>query len=169
MPRGLGKVGEFGHRGNSCCLVRFPEEEAPLQEEAGGREEAPRVVDLQQLVPLGGVYHIDALQLPPQVQDVGDWSMVEVRGERDQPCRPGPPWGAAPEGCRCCHRHWTRLLSSKLMRQGLQIISFSYVKGKSTVLPEITAGSAPGFSGWLRTVVTVFWFPLALTYPQIAR
>ncbi|KAM7056671.1 dynein axonemal intermediate chain 7-like isoform 4-T4 [Acridotheres tristis] len=53
-------------------------EEAPLQEEAGGREEAPRVVDVQQLVPLGGVYHIAALQLPPQARDVGDWSMVEL-------------------------------------------------------------------------------------------
>ncbi|KAI1238837.1 Protein CASC1, partial [Lamprotornis superbus] len=49
-----------------------------LDEEPGGREEAPRVVDLQQLVPVGGVYHIDALQLPPQAQDVGDWSMVEL-------------------------------------------------------------------------------------------
>ncbi|NXH51317.1 CASC1 protein, partial [Rhabdornis inornatus] len=49
-----------------------------LYEEPGGREEAPRVVDLQQLVPVGGVYHIDALQLPPQAQDVGDWSMVEL-------------------------------------------------------------------------------------------
>lgn len=45
---------------------------------------------MQQLVPLGGVYHIDALQLPPQAQDVGDWSVVEVREERDQPCCPGP-------------------------------------------------------------------------------
>ncbi|NWY43271.1 CASC1 protein, partial [Sylvia atricapilla] len=52
--------------------------DALLREEAGGREEAPRVADLQQLLPLGGVYHIDALQLPPQVQDVGDWSMVEL-------------------------------------------------------------------------------------------
>ncbi|NWR48262.1 CASC1 protein, partial [Regulus satrapa] len=49
-----------------------------LCEEPGGREEAPKVVDLQQLVPMGGVYHIDALQLPPQAQDVGDWSMVEL-------------------------------------------------------------------------------------------
>ncbi|NXD42213.1 CASC1 protein, partial [Copsychus sechellarum] len=53
-------------------------EEALLQEEAGGREEAPRTVDLKQLVPVGGVYHMDALQLPPQPQDVGDWSMVEL-------------------------------------------------------------------------------------------
>ncbi|XP_056338414.1 dynein axonemal intermediate chain 7 isoform X2 [Oenanthe melanoleuca] len=41
-------------------------------------QEAPRAVDPQQLVPLGGVYHIDALQLPPQPQDVGDWSMVQL-------------------------------------------------------------------------------------------
>ncbi|XP_066406040.1 dynein axonemal intermediate chain 7-like isoform X1 [Molothrus aeneus] len=54
------------------------EEEAPLQEEPGGREEAPQVVDLEQLVPVGGVFHISALQLPPQAQDVGDWTMVEL-------------------------------------------------------------------------------------------
>ncbi|NWW23625.1 CASC1 protein, partial [Falcunculus frontatus] len=49
-----------------------------LYEEPRGREEAPKVVDVQQLVPVGGVYHIDALQLPPQPQDVSDWSMVEL-------------------------------------------------------------------------------------------
>ncbi|NWS27931.1 CASC1 protein, partial [Polioptila caerulea] len=57
---------------------RKVEEGALLQEEPGGRGEAPKAVDLQQLVPVGGVYHIDALQLPPQAQDVGDWSMVEL-------------------------------------------------------------------------------------------
>ncbi|NXT81291.1 CASC1 protein, partial [Zapornia atra] len=36
------------------------------------------VVDLQRFVPVGGVYHIDALQLPPQVRQVKDWSMVEL-------------------------------------------------------------------------------------------
>ncbi|XP_053834281.1 LOW QUALITY PROTEIN: dynein axonemal intermediate chain 7-like, partial [Vidua macroura] len=60
------------------CLVNFPEEEALLQEEPRGREEAPKAVELQQLLPLGGVYHISALQLPPQAQDIGDWSMVEL-------------------------------------------------------------------------------------------
>uniref|UniRef100_A0A8C3NTK7 Dynein axonemal intermediate chain 7 n=1 Tax=Cyanoderma ruficeps TaxID=181631 RepID=A0A8C3NTK7_9PASS len=64
---------------NSDILDVPPQEEdAALPEEAGGREEAPGVVDLQRLVPLGGVYRIDVLQLPPQVQDVGDWSMVEL-------------------------------------------------------------------------------------------
>ncbi|XP_005531929.2 PREDICTED: protein CASC1 [Pseudopodoces humilis] len=58
--------------------VTSQEADALLQEEAGGREEAPRAVDLQQLLPLGGVYHIHALQLPPQARDVGDWSMVEL-------------------------------------------------------------------------------------------
>ncbi|NXE64362.1 CASC1 protein, partial [Calcarius ornatus] len=67
---------------------------ALLREEPGGRKEAPQVVDLEQLVPLGGVFHISLLQLPPQAQDVGDWTMVEVREDRDQPwCPPG----AAPE------------------------------------------------------------------------
>ncbi|XP_014734467.1 PREDICTED: protein CASC1-like [Sturnus vulgaris] len=74
----LGNAAEWERRVNSCCLLNFAGEEAPLQEEPGGREEAPRVVDVQQLVPVGGVYHIAALQLPPQAQDVGDWSMVEL-------------------------------------------------------------------------------------------
>ncbi|NXK66527.1 CASC1 protein, partial [Sylvietta virens] len=49
-----------------------------LYEEPGGRAEAPKVADPQQLVPVGGVYHIDALRLPPQPQDAGDWSLVEL-------------------------------------------------------------------------------------------
>ncbi|XP_068048070.1 dynein axonemal intermediate chain 7-like [Anomalospiza imberbis] len=69
---------QFRAPGSRCCLVNFAEEEALLQEEPGGREEAPKAVDVQQLVPVGGVYHISALQLPPQAQDVGDWSMVEL-------------------------------------------------------------------------------------------
>ncbi|NXK25035.1 CASC1 protein, partial [Arenaria interpres] len=36
------------------------------------------VVDLQQFVPVGGVYHINALQLPPQVKKIKDWNMVEL-------------------------------------------------------------------------------------------
>ncbi|XP_030920117.1 protein CASC1-like [Geospiza fortis] len=73
-----GSGGGFEHPLNSCCLLHFPEEEAVLQEEPGGREEALQVVDLEQLVPVGGVFHISALQLPPQAQDVGDWTMVEL-------------------------------------------------------------------------------------------
>ncbi|KAL2309838.1 hypothetical protein Nmel_006068 [Mimus melanotis] len=89
------KEAEVETEKNSDILdVTSQGEEALLQEEPGGREEAPRAVDLQQLVPVGGVYHIDVLQLPPQAQDVGDWSMVEVREDRDQPWH---PWGAAPE------------------------------------------------------------------------
>ncbi|XP_074395260.1 dynein axonemal intermediate chain 7 isoform X7 [Zonotrichia albicollis] len=67
------------------------EEEAPLQEEAGGGEEAPRVVDLEQLVPVGGVFHISVLRLPPQAQDVGDWIMVELLdvGLEEYPYSPG--------------------------------------------------------------------------------
>ncbi|XP_074907573.1 dynein axonemal intermediate chain 7 isoform X13 [Buteo buteo] len=51
------------------------------QEEMNEKEEAitdENIVDLQQFVPVGGVYHIDALQLPPQVKQINDWSMVEV-------------------------------------------------------------------------------------------
>ncbi|XP_054243070.1 dynein axonemal intermediate chain 7 [Indicator indicator] len=36
------------------------------------------IVDLQQFFPVGGVYHIDALQLPPQVKEVKGWTMVKV-------------------------------------------------------------------------------------------
>lgn len=102
----MGNAGEFEHR-VTPALVDFSEDAVP-QEEPRGREEAPRVVDLQQLVPLGGVFHIDALQLPPQVLDVGDWSIVEVREEREQPWGPGT-LRAAPEVWHCCHMPWTRL------------------------------------------------------------
>uniref|UniRef100_A0A8C4UEC8 Dynein axonemal intermediate chain 7 n=1 Tax=Falco tinnunculus TaxID=100819 RepID=A0A8C4UEC8_FALTI len=52
-----------------------------MQEEANEKEEVvtdENIVDLQQFVLVGGVYHIDALQLPPQVRQIKDWSMVEV-------------------------------------------------------------------------------------------
>ncbi|XP_049677838.1 dynein axonemal intermediate chain 7 isoform X1 [Accipiter gentilis] len=54
----------------------------PLTQEEMNEKEAAitdeNIVDLQQFVPVGGVYHIDALQLPPQVKQIKDWSMVEV-------------------------------------------------------------------------------------------
>lgn len=68
-----------------------------MQEETNEKEEAltdENIVDLQQFVPVGGVYHIDVLQLPPQVKQIKDWSMVEVGEERDYtprsplPCHP---------------------------------------------------------------------------------
>ncbi|XP_054045026.1 dynein axonemal intermediate chain 7 isoform X4 [Rissa tridactyla] len=52
-----------------------------MQEKTNEKEEAitdDNVVDLQQFVPVGGVYHIDALQLPPQVKQIKDWNMVEL-------------------------------------------------------------------------------------------
>ncbi|XP_061494346.1 dynein axonemal intermediate chain 7 [Rhineura floridana] len=36
------------------------------------------VVDLHQFMPVGGVYHFDALKLPPQAKHVKGWTMVEV-------------------------------------------------------------------------------------------
>ncbi|XP_060135179.1 dynein axonemal intermediate chain 7 isoform X4 [Zootoca vivipara] len=36
------------------------------------------VVDLNQFIPVGGVYHFDALKLPPQAKLVKGWTMVEV-------------------------------------------------------------------------------------------
>ncbi|XP_054844865.1 dynein axonemal intermediate chain 7 [Eublepharis macularius] len=36
------------------------------------------IVDLHQFMPVGGVYHFDALKLPPQAKHVKGWTMVEV-------------------------------------------------------------------------------------------
>ncbi|XP_068511798.1 dynein axonemal intermediate chain 7 isoform X1 [Anas acuta] len=52
-----------------------------IQEETNEKEDEitdENIVDLQQFVPVGGVYHIDALQLPPQVKQVKNWNMVEL-------------------------------------------------------------------------------------------
>ncbi|XP_064011996.1 dynein axonemal intermediate chain 7 isoform X2 [Pogoniulus pusillus] len=46
--------------------------------EGGAVTAEENVVDLQQFVPLGGVYHIDALQLPPPVRRFRGWTMVKV-------------------------------------------------------------------------------------------
>ncbi|KAM9029844.1 dynein axonemal intermediate chain 7 isoform 2-T2 [Ara ararauna] len=55
----------------------------PLMQEETSEKEEPKpdenIVDLQQFVPVGGVYHIDALQVPYQVKQIKDWSMVELR------------------------------------------------------------------------------------------
>ncbi|OXB74523.1 UNVERIFIED_CONTAM: hypothetical protein H355_011486 [Colinus virginianus] len=58
-----------------------PEVQLPQTQEKTGEEEEVTdrsTVDLQQFVPVGGVYHIDALRLPPQVQQINGWSMVEL-------------------------------------------------------------------------------------------
>ncbi|KYO36736.1 protein CASC1 isoform D [Alligator mississippiensis] len=52
-----------------------------LQEETNEKEEEiidENIVDLRQFTPLGGVYHIDALKLPPQAKQVKGWIMVEL-------------------------------------------------------------------------------------------
>ncbi|XP_060632378.2 dynein axonemal intermediate chain 7 [Anolis sagrei] len=36
------------------------------------------IVDLHQFMPVGGIYHFDALKLPPQAKHVKGWTMVEV-------------------------------------------------------------------------------------------
>ncbi|KAM6314454.1 dynein axonemal intermediate chain 7 isoform 2-T2 [Podargus strigoides] len=56
-------------------------QDPPMQEEVNKKEEAiseESTVDLQQFFPVGGVYHIHALHLPPQVKQFNDWSMVEL-------------------------------------------------------------------------------------------
>lgn len=52
-----------------------------MQEKTNEKEDEitdENIVDLRQFVPVGGVYHIDALQLPPQVKQVKNWNIVEV-------------------------------------------------------------------------------------------
>lgn len=38
----------------------------------------PDVVDLRQFHPLGGVYHIDLLEMPPQPKSVKGWTLTQV-------------------------------------------------------------------------------------------
>ncbi|NXQ90098.1 CASC1 protein, partial [Nyctibius grandis] len=62
-------------------ILEIPSQDPLMQEEMNDKEEVitdENIVDLQQFVPVGGVYHIDALQLPPQVKQIKDWSMVEL-------------------------------------------------------------------------------------------
>uniref|UniRef100_A0A8C8ST73 Dynein axonemal intermediate chain 7 n=1 Tax=Pelusios castaneus TaxID=367368 RepID=A0A8C8ST73_9SAUR len=54
---------------------------APLQVATDEKEEEifdENVVDLHQFTPVGGVYHIDALKLPPQAKQIKGWTMVEL-------------------------------------------------------------------------------------------
>ncbi|XP_066856671.1 dynein axonemal intermediate chain 7 isoform X6 [Anser cygnoides] len=55
---------------------------SPLMQEKTNEKEDEitdeNIVDLRQFVPVGGVYHIDALQLPPQVKQVKNWNIVEL-------------------------------------------------------------------------------------------
>ncbi|NXW98257.1 CASC1 protein, partial [Larus smithsonianus] len=63
------------------CKIAYSMQDPLRQEKTNEKEEAitdDNVVDLQQFVPVGGVYHIDALQLPPQVKQIKDWNMVEL-------------------------------------------------------------------------------------------
>uniref|UniRef100_A0A8C3TC70 Dynein axonemal intermediate chain 7 n=1 Tax=Chelydra serpentina TaxID=8475 RepID=A0A8C3TC70_CHESE len=54
---------------------------APLQVATDEKEEeiiGENVVDLHQFTPVGGVYLIDALKLPPQAKQIKNWTMVEL-------------------------------------------------------------------------------------------
>ncbi|XP_037771380.1 dynein axonemal intermediate chain 7 isoform X2 [Chelonia mydas] len=54
---------------------------APLQVATDEKEEeiiGENVVDLHQFTPVGGVYLIDALKLPPQAKQIKGWTMVEL-------------------------------------------------------------------------------------------
>lgn len=68
-----------------CYLVHV----APLQAATDEKEEEifdENVVDLHQFTPVGGVYHIDALKLPPQAKQIKGWIMVEVGQDLKQNC-----------------------------------------------------------------------------------
>uniref|UniRef100_A0A8C0GAE5 Dynein axonemal intermediate chain 7 n=1 Tax=Chelonoidis abingdonii TaxID=106734 RepID=A0A8C0GAE5_CHEAB len=59
-----------------CILVV-----APLQVATDEKEEeliGENVVDLHQFTPVGGVYFVDALKLPPQAKQIKGWTMVEL-------------------------------------------------------------------------------------------
>ncbi|NXG48255.1 CASC1 protein, partial [Psilopogon haemacephalus] len=90
-------VVSFKENSNSTAEIKESEDEAekksetldvplevqdpPLPEEMKEEEvltAEENNIDLQQFVPVGGVYHIDALQLPPQVKHVRGWTMVKV-------------------------------------------------------------------------------------------
>uniref|UniRef100_A0A6I8PEJ9 Dynein axonemal intermediate chain 7 n=2 Tax=Ornithorhynchus anatinus TaxID=9258 RepID=A0A6I8PEJ9_ORNAN len=51
------------------------------------------VVDLHQFTPLGGIYHLDVLRLPPQRKQVKGWTLVEMLsgGLQRFPYPPPPP------------------------------------------------------------------------------
>ena len=107
-----------------CYLFGYFLVQEPLtQEEMTEKEEAltdEPVVDLQRFVPVGGVYHIDLLQLPPRVSQLKGWSMVEVSEDRAYTlCRPLPcqPCRAVPQASPLyiCSVH--DFLSSKLKNQ----------------------------------------------------
>uniref|UniRef100_A0A8C3TCA4 Dynein axonemal intermediate chain 7 n=1 Tax=Chelydra serpentina TaxID=8475 RepID=A0A8C3TCA4_CHESE len=67
-----------------CILVESDKKSeivAPLQVATDEKEEeiiGENVVDLHQFTPVGGVYLIDALKLPPQAKQIKNWTMVEL-------------------------------------------------------------------------------------------
>ncbi|XP_067162037.1 dynein axonemal intermediate chain 7 isoform X1 [Apteryx mantelli] len=70
-----------------------------LQEEPSEKEEDitdENIVDLRQFVPVGGVYHIDVLQLPPRAKEIKSWSMLEVL-DGGLEAYPYPPESEEPE------------------------------------------------------------------------
>ncbi|XP_069084684.1 dynein axonemal intermediate chain 7 isoform X1 [Pleurodeles waltl] len=65
---------------------------APGTENKGNEDEAIQdgVVDLRQFTPLGGLYYLHALKLPPQAKQVNGWTMLELVEEGMQ-FYPYPP------------------------------------------------------------------------------
>ncbi|KAM6383690.1 dynein axonemal intermediate chain 7 isoform 3-T3 [Alca torda] len=97
LPKSLASASSFKENSSSMAGINEAEEKTEkkseildvpsqvqdplMQEKTNEKEEAitsDNVVDLQQFVPVGGVYHIDALQLPPQVKQIKDWNIVEL-------------------------------------------------------------------------------------------
>ncbi|NWU92976.1 CASC1 protein, partial [Upupa epops] len=94
-----GRKGEISFQGNSRSTTGTKETEGEMDKQSESLDALSQVqdplvheemiekevvisdeniVDLQQLAPVGGIYHIDVVQLPPQVKQIKDWSMVEL-------------------------------------------------------------------------------------------
>ncbi|KAM9247365.1 dynein axonemal intermediate chain 7 isoform 1-T1 [Leptosomus discolor] len=77
----INETGEETEKKSEILDIPSQVQDPRVQQEPNEKEEAETVsniVDLQQFVPVGGVYHIAALRLPPQVRQIKDWSVVEV-------------------------------------------------------------------------------------------
>ncbi|XP_069706358.1 dynein axonemal intermediate chain 7 [Phaenicophaeus curvirostris] len=77
----VNEITEEAEKKSEILDIPLEVQDPPMQEETDEKEEEitdENIVDLQQFVPVGGVYHIEALQLPPQVKQIKDWSMVEL-------------------------------------------------------------------------------------------
>ncbi|XP_015724634.1 protein CASC1 isoform X1 [Coturnix japonica] len=81
--------------GQSPEMQEKTSEEEEITDESTKESTKESPVDMQQFAPVGGVFHIDGLQLPPQVQQINSWSAVELLddGLETYPYPPEEPEG----------------------------------------------------------------------------